>query len=134
MFVNIKNGKVVDVSGGRDREANRVGVWRKNGSKAQKWTVIYEDKKAKERTRGLNEDFGFQINRPFYIITKMPSRRVAEAVGGGRNVVLKTLRKGARPQQFWFDQKRKTIVSQQWQDMSMEIRGHNLRMGKTNAR
>jgi len=82
----------------------------------------------------LNEDFGFQINRPFYIITKMPSRRVAEAVRGGGNVVLKTLRKGAKPQQFQFDQKRKTIVSMNWPNISLEIRGHNLRMGVTNAR
>lgn len=58
MFVNVR-GKVLDVSGGRDVEGNKVQVWKKNGSKAQKWTVLYEDKKGRRKSRGMNEDFGF---------------------------------------------------------------------------
>lgn len=34
-FVNSKNGKVLDVAGGKDEEGNNVQVWKKNGSKAQ---------------------------------------------------------------------------------------------------
>jgi diphthamide synthase (EF-2-diphthine--ammonia ligase) len=35
----------------------------------QKWKVIYMDKAAKTETKGLNEEFGFHINRPFYLVS-----------------------------------------------------------------
>jgi hypothetical protein len=38
----------------------------------------------------MSKDFGFKINEPFYIVSKLPMNRVAEVVGG-RNIVLKTL-------------------------------------------
>jgi hypothetical protein len=56
--VNVK-GKVIDVQGGRDVEGNKVQVYKRNGSKAQKWSILYVDKKGKEMTKGLNKDFGF---------------------------------------------------------------------------
>jgi hypothetical protein len=40
-FYNVKNNKVLDVAGGRDKEANNVQVWKKNGSKAQSWRLVY---------------------------------------------------------------------------------------------
>jgi hypothetical protein len=30
----------------------------------------------------MNEDFGFQINKPFYIVSEMPFNRVATMNGG----------------------------------------------------
>jgi hypothetical protein len=30
----------------------------------------------------LNEEFGFYINRPFYIVSELPFNRVAEMLGG----------------------------------------------------
>jgi len=38
----------------------------------------------------LNKDFGFKINEPFFIVSRMPMKRVAEVVGG-RNIVLKMI-------------------------------------------
>merc|ERR1711939_468963 len=34
---------VLDVSGGRDVEGRNVQVWRKNGTPAQRWRVVYLD-------------------------------------------------------------------------------------------
>jgi hypothetical protein len=58
-------------------------------------------------------------------------RRVAECVGAN-NVVLKRYTKGRAAQQFFFDQKSKTIRSNHWKNYAMEIqnngRSSNLRM------
>jgi hypothetical protein len=59
----------LDVVGGRDEEGNKVGVWTNNRGKHQRWKVLYLDKKDKTETKGLNEEFGFHINRPFYIVS-----------------------------------------------------------------
>lgn len=48
----------------------------------QRWNIVYLDQKAKEQTKGLNKQFGFHINRPFYIVSKMTMGRVVEANGG----------------------------------------------------
>jgi hypothetical protein len=41
-FFNVKNDKVLDVAGGKDEEATNVQVWKKNGSKAQSWKLVYK--------------------------------------------------------------------------------------------
>jgi hypothetical protein len=43
----------------------------------------------------MNKDFGFYINRPFYIVSELPFNRVAEMLGG-TNLVLKRWRKNQR--------------------------------------
>jgi hypothetical protein len=48
----------------------------------------YTEKEVAIKTDGVNAEFGFHINRPFYIVTKMGSGRAVEVVGG-RNVVLR---------------------------------------------
>jgi hypothetical protein len=42
---------------------------------------VYADKADKIATKGLDKEFGFEINRPYYIVSNMPMRRVAEMVG-----------------------------------------------------
>jgi len=63
--------------------------------------------------------------------------RVVECVGAS-NLVLKTMRKNNRGQQFFLDDKTQTIVSNQWKDRSITIqsqgRSNNLYMTTTNAR
>jgi len=110
----------MDVRGGRDSEGTNVQAWKKNGSKAQKWTIIYQDKAGRRKSRGVNKHFGFEINRPFYIRSRMPMQRVVEC-WGANNIILSDYKEGSRGQQFWFDEKTKTIVSQQWQDRSLNI-------------
>ena len=55
-------------------------------------------------------EFGFKINEPFFIVSRMPMKRVAEAVGAS-NIVLKTLVRTRKAQQFRFDQVTKTVKS-----------------------
>jgi hypothetical protein len=86
---------VLDVTGAKDEEGRAVGVYGNNGGKHQKWKVLYVDKAGKTETKGLNEEFGFHINRPFYIVSQLPFNRVAEMLGGAQ-VVLKRWRKNTR--------------------------------------
>jgi hypothetical protein len=71
----------------------------------------------------LNEDFGFQINRPFYIISDMIFHRVI-TVGPSKNLVLQT-RTGDKGQMWVFDQTTKTIKSLKYSDLSLDVRGGN---------
>jgi len=48
------------------------------------------DKKEKEVTKGLDKDFGFEMNRPFYIQSRLPMGRVLAYPGSG-NVRIETL-------------------------------------------
>jgi hypothetical protein len=89
MFINVgKDGKVLDVSGSRDVEGQAVQVHGNNGGKNQKWNVVYLDKAPKVKNTGMNEEFGFFMNRPFYLQSRLPMRRVAECVGAN-NVVIR---------------------------------------------
>ena len=76
MFVNPTNNKVLDVYQRKDEEGHVVKVWAKNGDNKtnanQRWKVIYLDQAKKTRTKGFNKEFGFHINRPFYIRSRMP--------------------------------------------------------------
>jgi hypothetical protein len=96
-FINWSNNKVLDVTGGKDEEGRPVGVWSNNGGKHQKWSVVYLDTAEKDRSKGLNKDFGLHINRPFYIRSRMPMKRVIEC-HGANNVWLKRWRKNVTAQ------------------------------------
>jgi hypothetical protein len=69
---------------------------RKNAAN-QKWKVVYLDEAKKDQTKGLEEDFGFHINRPFYIRSRMPFKRVVEMIGAS-NITLKRYAKGRKAQ------------------------------------
>ena len=71
----------------------------------------------------MNEDFGFYINRPFYMVSRLPLKRVIECIGAN-NMVIKRYTKGRVAQQFWFDEKSKTIRSQQWKNYAVEIQSN----------
>jgi len=66
-FMNIQNGKALDVHGGRDEEGRKAIVWNRHNGANQKWKVIYLDEAKKVATKGESEEFGFHINRPFYL-------------------------------------------------------------------
>jgi hypothetical protein len=139
-FVNFRdNNKVLDVKGGKDEEGNAVGVWSNNGGTHQKWRVLYLDKAGKLETKGLNEEFGFHINRPFYLVSQLPFNRVAE-MHGNTNVWLKRWRNNVAQQQWWFDEKTKTVRNNYgpWKGYALEIQGNggsnNLRAAGINSR
>lgn len=58
---------MLDVSGGRDEEGNKVQAWKKNGSKAQSWNIVYFSDAEKYQEKGFNKDRGLYVNRAFYI-------------------------------------------------------------------
>jgi len=88
-IVNEK-GKVMDVSGNRDVENQNIHMWNKHNGLNQQWDIVYADDMPAEPKKGeLNEDFGFYVERPFHIISQMPSRRYLDIVDG-RQIVIKT--------------------------------------------
>ena len=134
-MVNVQNNKVLDVEGGRDHEGQNVIAYKRHNGPNQRWNIVYLDKVVKQKS-GLNSKFGFYINRPFYIVSSMPMRRVLEVVGG-RNVVIR--RRSNRNTQRWvFDQKSKTIQSFAYRTRSFDIqnagRSANLQIYYTNSR
>jgi hypothetical protein len=112
-------------------------MWRRHGKVNQQWKIVYVDEAKPEQSKGLDEEFGFHINRPFYLRSRLPMQRVAEAVGAN-NVVLKRYAKGRIAQQFYFDGVSKTLKSQQWKTHSLDIqsngRNPNVRVTTTNSR
>jgi hypothetical protein len=94
-FVNPTDNRVVGVRDRKDEEGQAVGVEKQNDASNnanQRWKIIYLDKADAIRTKGFNKEFGFHINRPFYLRSRMPMQRVAEC-HGANNVWLKRWRK-----------------------------------------
>lgn len=135
--MNVRNKKCLDVEGNKDQEGQNVLVWKRHNKANQRWKVVYLDKKEKDRSEGLNQNFGFHVNRPFYIQSRLPMKRVIEAIGAN-NLVIKSLVRNRLAQQFFFDQSTKTIKSQQWKTYSMNIQSNgnsnNLQVYTTNSR
>jgi hypothetical protein len=73
----------------------------KKNTAHQKWNIIYTHKIV-EKTKGFNKVFGFFINRPFVIISKLPMNRVITKHGG--HLLISTLGKKDKRQEFVFDQ------------------------------
>jgi len=132
-FINWQNSKVLDVNGGKDEEGRKVGVWTNNRGNHQKWTVVYLDKAEKTSGKGLDKDFGFHRNRPFYIRSRLPMKRMAECVGAN-NVQLKRWTKNRKSQQWFFDPVSKTIKNNYWKSHSLDGNGNNVRCTGTNSR
>jgi hypothetical protein len=66
------------------------------------------------------KDFGFVCDRPFYLRSRLPMKRVAE-MHGNSNVWLKRWRKNAKPQQWRFDCKSKMVLNMHWKNYALEI-------------
>jgi len=99
--VNPNNNYVVEVDGSKDEEGQKVTVNKRNGNDKrntnQRWKIVYVDQAQKLRTKGFNKEFGFHINRPFYLRSRMPMQRIAEC-HGANNVWLKRWRKNVKAQ------------------------------------
>jgi hypothetical protein len=135
--VNIQNKKVLDVTGGRDDEGQNVQVYSRHNKINQRWRIVYLDKAGKRPTKGRDTNFGFHINRPFYIRSRLPMKRIAELVSS--DVRLRRWNKGRKKQQTWrFDGISKTLKSMYQTSWSMEIpnqgRNNQLRATTTSSR
>jgi hypothetical protein len=67
----------LDVTGSKDEEAAKVGIAKRTNNANQRWRVVYKDESTIQ-TKGLDKEFGFSINRPFYIVSRLPTNRVLE--------------------------------------------------------
>jgi hypothetical protein len=106
MLVNVK-GKVMQVDNNKDQEGQNVGVGKKMSTRNQKWGIIYTDEEDPMKKKE-EEEYGFHLGRPFYIVSQMCSGRVIRV--SGRNLVLSRKSNNAS-MHFYFDQKTHTIKS-----------------------
>jgi hypothetical protein len=92
------------------------------------------DKWPKELTKGdFNPDFGFYIERPFYIVSELAQKRFLTILG--RNIAIKE--RNGRTQQVWyFDQKSLTVKNKS-NNQSLDIvssgKGRNMQVWSTNG-
>jgi len=109
-FLINDKGKVLEVDGCQDVENRVVSVANKKGDICQQFDLIYADEYPEEPKKGeLNKEFGFYVERPFYIISEMSSNRYIQVLDG-KKLVIKTAN-GLNEQVFYFDQTSKTIKS-----------------------
>ena len=122
-FCNIRNNnKCLDVHGGKDEEGRHIIVWNKHKGANQRWKIIYVDQADKIKTTGENEDFGFHVNRPFYIRSRLVMKRVVQCHGASTiklNRYVKTT-----VAQWYFDAVSKTVRSNHWKNYAMQIPGN----------
>jgi hypothetical protein len=116
-------------------------MYKKHNGLNQKWKIVYLDDTDKEPVKGLNKQFGFFINRPFYLISALPMARVLTTNSQNNLIVTKrpgTTSAAAKQQQFYFDGAKKTLTSNYWKNVSIEISGSgksaNTYMAGTNSR
>ena len=83
---------MLDVSGGKDVEGQPVQVHNSHNGANQKWKILYTDKAVVAKS-GISKTSGFRINVPFFIVSRLPMKRVAECVGAN-NMVLRRYAKG----------------------------------------
>jgi hypothetical protein len=131
-FENIRNKKRLDVQNAKNVEGQNVDVQKANGSKAQEWNVEYANKAVKVKTEGMS-DYGFMINKPFYIKSRMTFGRVLWSTNGSDIRINRWLSKDDR--QLWvFDNMSKTIKSKKWPNKSISFHGHWFYLRPTNSR
>jgi len=133
--INTKNNKVFDVQGAVDAENRNVLIYNKHGKINQQWDVIYVDEwKAEPKKGELNEDFGLYVERPFYIVSALPSHRYLDLISN-RNMVIKTPN-GRNTQVWYFHQQSLTIRTklnnQSW-DIQNAGKTNNMQIWSTNS-
>jgi hypothetical protein len=99
--------------------------------------IVYLDKAEAIRTKGFNKEFGFHINRPFYIRSRMPMQRVIECPGAN-NVWLKRWRRNTSAQQWYLGEVSNTLKNNNLRSHSLDIQSNggstNIRCTNTNSR
>lgn len=84
----------------------------------------------------MDKEYGIHRNRDFYIVSRLPFKRVIEAKGD--SVTLKTQQLGKPSQLFYLDHVTNTIKSKGWPAKSLNIADagnkNELVLSKTDAR
>jgi len=84
--------------------------WQKaTNARSQHWNVIYVDEIPKAPTKGqTHPDYGLAVERDFYLVSALPSRRMASHRVGTANILLK-YRVNLPTQRWYFDGKVRCI-------------------------
>jgi hypothetical protein len=126
---------VLQVQGNVDSEMRSIDNNKPTGALNQQWDVVYADEWKGEPKKGeYNEDFGFYVERPFYIVTQLPSRRYLSVINN-RQITIKTPH-GQNTQTWWFDQRTltvKTKLNNQSFDIASSGRSKNFQIWSTNS-
>jgi hypothetical protein len=97
-IVNIR-GKVLRAE--KDDENFAASAWKKSGELNQKWKLVYVDEmEADPKDGDLAAEWGFKINRDFFLISALPGRRFLDFIPGNK-LVIKT-RNGRKSQKYYF--------------------------------
>jgi hypothetical protein len=83
-------------------------IYNAHGRINQQWDIVYVDEWKGEPGKGeLNEKFGLYVERDFYVVTALPSKRYLDMINN-RDFVIKTPN-GRRTQVWYFHQQSLTI-------------------------
>jgi hypothetical protein len=134
-FIVNEKGKVMDISGGLDRENQNIIIHNKHGKINQQFDVIYEDEWKEEPVKGeFSKDFGLYVERPFYIVTQLASHRYLDLINN-RNMVIKT--PNARNTQIWYFHQQSLTIRTKLNNQSWDIQGsgksNNFQIWSTNS-
>jgi len=110
-LVNGARGKVLDVSGGRDAEAQPTSAHTRHSGKNQHWKIIYLDQKKPAPTKGLNKAFGFYIDRPFILQSALFEEMYGCTHSNRRGYLMVRSNPPRSTMQYYFDGKTKTVIS-----------------------
>jgi len=124
------------VSGNVDQENRNIEVQNNGNGLNQQWDIVYADEWKGEPGKGeLNEDFGLVVERDFYVVTAMKSKRYLDLINN-RNMVIKTSN-GRRTQVWYFHQQTLTIRTrynnQSW-DIKSSGKSNDMQIWSTNSR
>ena len=121
-FVNYKNGKVMDVSGGADTENRNIIMYTKHGKINQQWDIVYADEWKGEPGKGeLNEKFGLYVERPFYIISELGEHRYLDLINN-KDFVIKT--RNGRSSQTWYFHQQSLTIRTKYNNQSWDIQSN----------
>ena len=126
-IISVDINKVFTVEANKDTEAQRVIVANKNNGVNQRWKIVYVDQ-FKEQTKGLIDEFGLFANRPFYIRSRLPNKRLAECQGN-YDVRQRRWRNNETAQQWYFDPTMKVIRSKKWNNRVLETTNKSTGLG-----
>jgi len=75
-YIINEHGCVVSPHNKIDQENRQLVCKTKTGGIHEQWDIVYADQWPEEPKDGeLNKDFGLLVNRPFYVVSKLPRGR-----------------------------------------------------------
>lgn len=126
---NINNGKSLDLNNIDTHNTNCMFINYDQKKKSQQWELIYVDEITKEyKTGEFNKEYGFVVNKDFYIISQLPTRRFLTSLTTS-NVSIKTrFDQNSSSQKWYFEQNSRTIKSRRFnQALTFERNGAGIK-------